>query len=662
MCSTYHNIFCLHHNSDTVLMCAKFCCDRPNISSKQKHFKMILNFIFNWNIISGAGAWYVTLNFAVNKASMFGSYLKLSKDCNCDECKFENVWIQLTKTETTIIIRGIYRHPKGNITHFNGSLANSLENIKETEMCILVGDMNIDLINLDNQKTYDYLTSLLSQNFSPGITLPTRIKDDSMTLIDHIFVGLPHKRSDRKLLSENKLAYARYKNKVTDCLRIADMKYYEKLLSDRANSANIMWKHLGSMLNPHKHKKIFRIPYLIKEGISISNDHEIANTMNRHFCNIGSELASRQPSEIDGFKKFLSSKIDETIFLSPSSEQEISKEISKLKPNKSSGPDGISPRLIRDCAPCIIKPLTIILNNSLETAKYPSALKMAKVLALYKKNEMYLPNNYRPLSLLSCFDKILEKIIYRRLISFIEKHKILYINQYGFRKKHSTILASINLTDKIKNTIDNGNYAVGIYIDLKKAFDTVDHYILLRKLEHYGIRGKANDLIQNYLSDRYQYTTVNNCSSSLNRIKTGVPQGSVLGPLLFLLYINDVAANVSEDLTLFADDTSVFILHKDLKELMSSAKNCLERLNEWFIENKLSLSIERSNYVIYHTSRRKISNAFNNIIIQNSTIKRVTKVEYLGLVIDEHMNWRPHVNKVCAKLAKYFSVFYNIRK
>ena len=243
---------------------------------------------------------------------------------------------------------------------------------------------------------------------------------------------------------------------------------------------------------------------------------------------------------------------------------------------------------------------------------------------------MYLPDNYRPISLLSCFDKIFEKIIYHRLIYFMEKHKILYINQYGFREKHSTILALINLTDKIKNAIDKGNYAVGIYIDLRKAFDTVDHYILLRKLEHYGIRGKANDLIQNYLSDRYQYTTVNNCSSWLNRIKTGVPQGSVLGPLLFLLYINDIAANVSEDLTLFADDTSVFISHKDLKELMSSAKNCLKRLNEWFIENKLSLSIEKYNYVIYHTSRRKISNAFNNIIIQNSTIKRVTEVEYLG--------------------------------
>ena len=124
--------------------------------------------------------------------------LKVSKDCDCDECKFENVWIQLTKAETTIIIGGIYRHPKGNITHFNESLAHSLENIKETET---FGDININLINLDNQKTYDYLTSLLSQNFILGITLPTIIKDDAMTLIDHIFVRLPHKRSDRKLLS-----------------------------------------------------------------------------------------------------------------------------------------------------------------------------------------------------------------------------------------------------------------------------------------------------------------------------------------------------------------------------------------------------------------------------------------------------------------------------
>ena len=246
------------------------------------------------------------------------------------------------------------------------------------------------------------------------------------------------------------------------------MKYYEKVFSDRANSANNMWKHLGSILNPHKHKKTLRIPYLIKEGISISNDHEIANTMNKHFCNIGPELASRLPSKIDGFKKFLSNKIDETIFLSPTSEQEINKEISKLKQNKSSGPDGISPRLIRDCVPCIIKPLTIIFNNSLETAKYPSALKMAKVLALYRKKwnvSTWQQQANKPTVLI--WNLFFEKIIYRRLISFIEKHKILYINQYGFRKKHSTILALINLTDKIKNAIDNGNYAVAIYIDLK---------------------------------------------------------------------------------------------------------------------------------------------------------------------------------------------------
>ena len=214
------------------------------------------------------------------------------------------------------------------------------------------------------------------------------------------------------------------------------------------NSVNMMWEHLGSILNPNKCKRQQRIPKLIVNGKEITNDQDIADTMNNYVCTIGPSLASKLPREDKNFNDFMTNKIEETIFLSPTSEHEIEKEIKKLKSNKSAGADNFSPRLIMKCSTFITKPLCIIYNHALESASYPTALKLAKVLALHKKNCKLLPENYRPISLLSCFDKILGKIIYKRLMSFIEKHKILYLNQYGFRKKHSTILALITLTDK----------------------------------------------------------------------------------------------------------------------------------------------------------------------------------------------------------------------
>ena len=219
---------------------------------------------------------------------------------------------------------------------------------------------------------------------------------------------------------------------------------------------------------------------------------------------------------------------------------------------------------------------------------FPNKCKIAKVIPLYKNGDIDDFSNYRPVSLLPQFSKILEKLFNNRLKSFMKVNHILSNNRYGFREDHSTNLAIIELIEEITSAIDNSMSTVGVFIDLKKAFDTIDHGILLKKLEHYGIRGIANQWVSNYLTERFQYVQYNNISSDYMSIKCGVPQGSILGPTLFLLYINDICRiSTVNKMILFADDTNLFYSGNDLLNVCNTMSSELGKLNKWFQVNKL---------------------------------------------------------------------------
>ena len=230
--------------------------------------------------------------------------------------------------------------------------------------------------------------------------------------------------------------------------------------------------------------------------------------------------------------------------------------------------------------------------------------------------------------------------MYKRLYSFLEVHNILYSLQFYFQENHSVDHALVSLTESVKNTLDNKRLGCGIFIDLQRAFDTVNHKILLSKLEHYGIRGCALEWFRSYLSDRKQYVSVNGKSSSLLTVSCGVPLGSVLGPLLFLVYINDLP-NASKKLTfyLFADDTNIYYESKDLSNLIKIVNRELRLVKKRLDANKLSLNIDKTNYIIFHSSSVKISSTFD-IKIGKKRIERAKSVKFLGLLLDEHLNWK----------------------
>ena len=240
------------------------------------------------------------------------------------------------------------------------------------------------------------------------------------------------------------------------------------------------------------------------------------------------------------------------------------------------------------------------------TAVFPSVIKTAKVVPVFKKDSKLDYSNYHPVSLLSNIEKILEKLMYKRLYTFLNNSNIIYNLQFGFRQQYSTSHALINITKNIRKGLDDGNIGCGVSVDLQKAFDTVDHQILLAKLNHYGICGVSNDWFKSYLSNHNQYVSTNCFDSGLTSINCSIPQGSVLGPLLFLLYINDLNQAIKFcKVHHFTDDTNLLCLSNSIKKLNKLVNTDLKHLVNWLNANKISLNVKKTEMVIFKSNQKK---------------------------------------------------------
>ena len=318
--------------------------------------------------------------------------------------------------------------------------------------------------------------------------------------------------------------------------------------------------------------------------------------------------------------------------------------------NKAVGYDNISPFILRSASTVITPFLQLFINFCFNHGVFPENCETAKIVPIFKKGNREDPSNYRPISLFTCFSKIMEKLIHKRLMSFLNKHKVIQKHQYVFQSNVSTNHALIDVVSDCFDNINNSQYTGLIFLDLTKAFDTVNHKILLHKLQHYGIRGQANDLLRAFLKRR-QYVSTDHVNSPLLYNNIGVPQGSILGPLLFLVYINDLPSSVTSNPRLFADDTCLICSDQSLLVLTSKMNDDVTGISFWLEANKLTVNPSKL-YALIIPAKSNETLPLVNLSINNSQISVVHYVKYLGLNIDFKLKFDNHISSITQKISR----------
>ena len=329
-----------------------------------------------------------------------------------------------------------------------------------------------------------------------------------------------------------------YRNKICTLTRISKQQYYTKFFNDNLTNMKKTWEGIKSILarKSNNSKPISSIKDPDDNNSISSNPNRIANILNKHFASVGPKLANKLPSVQRNYFDFLnrSNSPDTSFAFNLVTPSEVKQEISRIPKNKPHGLYSCPTQILKCSSNAISNTLAEIINLSISTGVYPNKLKMAKIVPIFKTDDNTDSSSYRPISPLSSFNRIFEKLIFKRMESFIAQHNILSPSQYGFRKTLSTQHAILDIVSTIQTNMDKLLFSCGVFIDLKKAFDTVDHKILLHKQEHYGFRGVVSKWFSSYLQGRTQTTQIDSYISARNYITCGVPQDSVLGPLLFL--------------------------------------------------------------------------------------------------------------------------------
>ena len=538
-----------------------------------------------------------------------------------------------------------------------------------SQMCTALEKTNFDFCDylVDIDVTFDRFYNLIFSAYADSC--PIRVKKISnkrllKPWIDHeILMDIKLRQKyfiqyKQGLIS--KQFFTRFRNSITNRIRVAKATYYDKKFSEYRNNAKKSWSLINDLIRPHKSDNM--INKIRFNNRTILDYGEMAEVFNNYFCRVGVDIANSINSNGEHLS-FMSGNFGSSFFMNPTNPQEIFSLVSKLKPKANDNVNFIPVRVLKAINYIICHPLSKIINGSFSVGTFPKKLKVAKVIPIPKQGDSSLVENYRPISLLNIFSKIFEKIAYNRLYSYLEHKDILYKRQFGFRKGKSTADALVtNLIDFYKK-LDGSNVIFSMFLDFRKAFDCVDPQILISKLKFYGVRGIASKWFESFLSERLQFTMVNGVKSREGLVSHGVPQGSTLGPLLFLVFINDLP-NVSNlfNFTLFADDCTLTTAFKNTPSTYSQQANIinaeLELLGKWFQENRISVNYNKTKFIIF-TYGKYIH--FPNIHNNNHIIHQTEFIKFLGVIFDYNLKFREHLKYISDKISKWIGILYKLR-
>lgn len=446
-----------------------------------------------------------------------------------------------------------------------------------------------------------------------------------------------------------------FKNKINSILRNAKNRYFQDIFSSQNVNTRKKWKTVNYLMG--RSRKETRFDSVLFENISYP-PCEISEKFNDFFSSIARNLDLNLPPSNISPLSFMGQPNSRSMYLYPVTENECSHILQKLKLT-GSHIDSINVSMLKKICMYITTPLVSLLNRSFLTGCFPEILKIARLTPVFKGGDISYSGNYRPISSLPLFSKIFERLFYNRILNFSVSYNLIDTSQFGFRRSLSTLDSLITLTENIYENLNKKKFHISVLLDLQKAFDTVNHDVLLEKLNHYGIRGLPLDLIRSYLTGRFHYTEIKNIKSSTKLVKLGVPQGSILAPLLFILYINDLPTLCQNlGIQLFADDTVISMSHQNFPDLVSQLNSQLELVNTWMISNRLTINATKTNVLLF--SNRPLT--LEPIFIANTELKYLDSCKFLGVTLDTKLNFRVHIDYVISKISKSCGVLYRIRK
>ena len=521
-------------------------------------------------------------------------------------------------------------------------------------------------ISSTNIKSFNELIKLIQQEkqlFTKTRTIKTRSNEwinlELVTMFkerDKLYVKLKQNPNNQEIHQQ----FKKIKNKCNNLRKRLKLKYIQAKFDKATGDDRKTWKVINQVIkNKFTGDREKKLDYITIDNKKIENCEDMANKLNEYFINNGYTISKEVEAEkIIRNVKFREQHEEKTIFLEPVNSLEIRSIVLSLKNNSAPGLDGITTNDLKAMLDILLPVLVTLINKSLECGVFPEELKETSVIQVHKKGDYHDPDNKRPISLIMTFSKILERVIKTRVTSFICKTFGYDKQQFGFQAESNTQMATTEVIEYITTGLDEKKYVIATFIDLKKAFDTVNHKILLEKLYQMGIRGVAHELMSSYLENRKQSTVVNSIRSQTLTVKTGVPQGSVLGPLLYLLYVHNLSlVNLKTKYVTFADDTVLLSSHDNFEVLETLTNSDLKMYHDWLVSNNLKMNANKTVFMVF--SQKGRPNPSISLHIDGATIRSVSDYKYLGLTIDNKLKFDKHIDSVRVKIASLSGALKN---